>query len=132
MQANNLVCPSKMFSSGKLGIIADRLEQLDVAPTKGKFDERKYFYCRNLVLMAMGATAFTRHRLILQQDNKLHFFNDCKELNEVKVEFATKDFAETMYYLEAAHERKWMLICEPDYCDYYVLYPGERATWLSD
>lgn len=132
MQANNLVCPSKMFSSGKLDIIADRLEQLDVAPENGKFDERMYYYCRNLMLTAMGATAFTKHRLLFNQDNKLHFFNDCKELNEVKVMFATKDFAKTMYYLEAAKMRKWIRIFEPDHCDYYVLYPGERADWLSN
>lgn len=132
MQANNLVCPSKMFSSGKLDIIADRLEQLDVAPENGKFDERMYYYCRNLVLTAMGATAFTKHRLLFNQDNKLHFFNDCKELNEVKVMFATKDFAKTMYYLEAAKMRKWIRIFKPDHCDYYVLYPGERADWLSN
>lgn len=32
LQDNNLVCPSKMFSSVKLELIADRLAELDVPP----------------------------------------------------------------------------------------------------
>lgn len=58
LQDDNLACPSKMFGNGKLYMIADRLEGLDVLPEKGKFDDRKYYKIRNLLLMAMKASAF--------------------------------------------------------------------------
>lgn len=64
LQDNNLVCPSKMFNDGKLFLIANRLDQLDIPPINGAFDDRKYYKIRNLLLMAMRASAFTGHRLI--------------------------------------------------------------------
>lgn len=35
LQESNMACPSKMFNDGKLSLIANRLEQLDVPPAKG-------------------------------------------------------------------------------------------------
>ena len=81
LQDNNLVCPSKMFNDGKLFLIANRLDQLDIPPINGAFDDRKYYKIRNLLLMAMRASAFTGHRLIVNFQNELLFFNDSKELS---------------------------------------------------
>ncbi len=93
LQDDNLACPSKMFGNRKLYMIADRLEGLDVLPEKGKFDDRKYYKIRNLLLMAMKASAFTKHRLIANFQNELLFFNDCKELNEVRINLKQKILA---------------------------------------
>ena len=127
LQENNLMCSSKMFSSGKLSVIADRLEALDVLPEKGKFDDRKYYKIRNLLLMAMKSSAFTKHRLIANFRNELLFFNDCKELNEVRINFETENFGETLIYLSAVSDKKWIKIFEPEFTEYIIIYPGERT-----
>lgn len=74
----------------------------------------------------MRASAFTGHRLIINHQNELLFFNDCKELNEVRIAFASKNFGETLIYLQAIADRKWIKIFEPEFADYNVIYPGER------
>lgn len=53
LQDNNLVGPSEMFKSGKLSLIADRLEELDIPPKNGDFDDRMYYRLRNLLVAAM-------------------------------------------------------------------------------
>lgn len=126
LQDNNLVCPSKMFNNGKLFLIANRLDQLDIPPINGAFDDRKYYKIRNLLLMAMRASAFTGHRLIVNFQNELLFFNDSKELNEVRINFQSENFGETLKYLHAIADRKWIKIFEPEFVEYYVIYPGER------
>ena len=110
LQDNNLVCPSKMFSSGKLALIADRLEELDIPPKNGDFDDRMYYRLRNLLVAAMQSSAFTRHRLLIYSNNELRFFNESKELNEVKIKLPTENFFETMKYLFAIEKRKWIQI----------------------
>lgn len=131
LQDNNLVCPSEMFKSGKLSLIADRLEELDVPPKNGDFDDRVYYRLRNLMVMAMKASAFTRHRLLVYgSNNELRFFNECKELNEVKIKLSTENFGETMKYLFAIEKRKWILIFAPEYSEDKVIYPGERVKQL--
>ena len=131
LQDNNLVCPSKMFSSGKLALIADRLAELDVPPKNGDYDDRMYYRLRNLMLMAMTSSAFTRHRLLVYgSNNELRFFNECKELNEVKIKLSTENFGETMKYLFAIEKRKWIKILEPEFSEKIVIYPGERAKSL--
>ena len=131
LQANNLVCPSEMFKSGKLSLIADRLEELDVPPESGDFDDRMYYRLRNLMLMAMTSSAFTRHRLLVYgNNNELRFFNECKELNEVKIKLSTENFGETMKYLFAIEKRKWIKILEPEFSEKIVIYPGESAKSL--
>ena len=131
LQDNNLVCPSKMFSSGKLALIADRLAELDVPPKNGDYDDRMYDRLRNLMLMAMTSSAFTRHRLLVYgSNNELRFFNECKELNEVKIKLSTENFGETMKYLFAIEKRKWIKILEPEFSEKIVIYPGERAKSL--
>ena len=131
LQDNNLVCPSEMFKSGKLSLIADRLEELDVPPESGDFDDRMYYRLRNLMLMTMTSSAFTRHRLLVYgSNNELRFFNECKELNEVKIKLSTENFGETMKYLFAIEKRKWIKILEPEFSEKIVIYPGERAKPL--
>lgn len=132
LQDNNLVCPSEMFKSGKLSLIADRLEELDVSPKNGDFDDRVYYRLRNLMVMAMKAPAFTRHRLLIYSNNELRFFNEFKELNEVKIKLPTENFFETMKYLFAIEKRKWIQIFEPEYSKDKVIYPGERTKQLFD
>lgn len=128
LQDNNLVCPSKMFSSGKLALIADRLEELDIPPKNGDFDDRMYYRLRNLLVAAMQSSAFTRHRLLVYgSNNELRFFNECKELNEVKIKLSTENFGETMKYLFAIEKRKWIKFLEPEFSEKIVIYPGERA-----
>ena len=132
LQDNNLVCPSKMFSSGKLVLIADRLEELDIPPKNGDFDDRMYYRLRNLLVAAMQSSAFTRHRLLIYSNNELRFFNESKELNEVKIKLPTENFFETMKYLFAIEKRNWIRIFEPDYSEDKVIYPGERTKQLFD
>ena len=132
LQDNNLVCPSKMFSSGKLALIADRLAELDVPPKNGDFDDRMYYRLRNLLVAAMQSSAFTRHRLLIYSNNELRFFNESKELNEVKIKLPTENFFETMKYLFAIEKRKWIQIFEPEYSKDKVIYPGERTKQLFD
>ena len=76
--------------------------------------------------MAMRASAFTGHRLIVNFQNELLFFNDSKELNEVRINFQSENFDETLKYLHAIADRKWIKIFEPEFVEYYVIYPGER------
>ena len=120
-----------MFSSVKLELIADRLAELDVPPKNGDYDDRMYYRLRNLMLMAMTSSAFTRHRLLVYgSNNELRFFNECKELNEVKIKLSTENFGETMKYLFAIEKRKWIKILEPEFSEKIVIYPGERAKSL--
>lgn len=131
LQDNNLICPSEMFKRGKLSLIADRLEELDVPPESGDFDDRMYYRFRNLMLMAMTSSAFTRHRLLVYgSNNESRFFNECKELNEVKIKLSTENFGETMKYLFAIEKRKWIKILKPEFSEKIVIYPGDRAKFL--
>lgn len=81
--------------------------------------------------MAMKASAFTKHRLIANFQNELLFFNDCKELNEVRINFETEDFGETLIYLSAVSDKKWIKIFEPEFTEYNIIYPGERAQKIK-
>ena len=105
---------------------------MDIPPKNGDFDDRMYYRLRNLLVAAMRSSAFTRHRLLIYSNNELRFFNECKELNEVKIKLPTENFFETMKYLFAIEKRNWILIFEPDYSEDKVIYPGDRTKQLFD
>ena len=44
-------------------------------------------------MMAMKSSSFTKHRIIANIQNELLFFNDCKELNEVRINLKQKILA---------------------------------------
>ena len=117
---------SEMYETGKLHKLIQRLEELDVEPPKGEFDNRKYYQLRNLIILACQSSAFTKNRIIIDFDGNIKFYIDSKELPEVKRNCNFKDKLELWKYLRAIEKNLWIKILEPEHDCYWVIYPEER------
>ena len=115
-----------MWQSGKLKEVIYRLQELDVAPADSTFDERKYYQFRNLIIEACRCSAFTKNRIIIDFDGTIRFYLDKKDLPEIKRNSNFKNKFELWEYLHAIEKKNWINIFEPEYDDYWVIYPGER------
>jgi len=123
---------TEMWKMGKLGEIANRLTILDVSPKLGEFDDRKYYYFRNLIILASQESGFTQHRLILSFDGKLRFFSKKKDLSEIIIDTPVNDKKEIWKYLKALQMRHWIEIFEPEIKDYWIIYPNKRLLKLIE
>jgi len=122
---NNLSYPSKMYNDGKLEKIMDRLSILDDDKKYKKFDDRIYFKLRNLFIKSSLYTAFTNNRFIISFDSHLKFYENSKNLNFVDIYLDLTHFS-LKQYLFALKENKWIKIYEPEYENYFVIYPDVK------
>lgn len=129
-QAYNLVYPSMMYKTGNLAKIMDRLQELDHAPKNKGFDDRKYLYLRNLIIKATTASAFTKHRVIIEYSGLLWFYIDNKALERADVQINYLDEIELHKYMEALMKNGWIFTFEPEYDAKWIVYPDKRLQKL--
>lgn len=122
--SNNLAFPHNCSDSGLFLKLAKRLKETDVAPTKGKFDDRKYYLLKNYVLAACEQSAISFQRVILKKPNVLWFLSG-KELEEIEVKLNFLEGDEALLYLYAMQTNGHIVIFEPE-------YDGERLIVMLD
>lgn len=121
----NLSYPSKMYKEGKLELLIDRLAALDDDKKYKKFDDRIYLKLRNLFIKSSLYTAFSDNRFIVSFDSHLKFYEKSKNLNFVDIYLDLTHFS-LKQYLFALSENKWIKIYEPEYENYFVIYPDVK------